>query len=109
MFGDLTWPAGAAMAAMPDGPFTVGIRPHFITPNKRGSGAVKLSGRVEITELSGSESVAHFAVSETVWVSLSAGAHPFRVGEAHDFFLDPTHCYYFDSSGQLVATGGGHG
>lgn len=109
LFGDLTWPAGVAMAAMPDGPFTVGIRPHFITPNKRGSGAVKLIGRVEITELSGSESVAHFAVSETAWVSLSASAHPFRVGEAHDFFLDPTHCYYFDSSGQLVATGGGHG
>ena len=109
LFGDLTWPAGPEMAKMSDGPFTVGIRPHFITPHKKTRSSVKMSGRVEITELSGSESVAHFAVANTVWVSLSAGAHPFKVGERHDFFLDPTHCYYFDMSGRLVATGGGHG
>lgn len=109
LFGDMAWSAGADMAKMADGPFTVGIRPHFITPAKKSNASVKVNGRVEITELSGSESVAHFAVSDTVWVSLSAGAHPFKVGEHHDFFLDPTQCYYFDSTGQLVATGGGHG
>ena len=108
-FGDLSWPAGGEMAKLADGRFTVGVRPHFITPDKKARGAVRMSGRVEITELSGSESVAHFAISDTVWVSLSAGAHPFKVGETHEFFLDPTHCYYFDLSGQLVATGGGHG
>ena len=108
-FGDLSWPAGAEMAKLADGRFTVGVRPHFITPDKKARGVVRMSGRVEITELSGSESVAHFAISDTVWVSLSAGAHPFKVGETHEFFLDPTHCYYFDLSGQLVATGGGHG
>ena len=43
-----------------------------------------LDGVVQITELSGSESVAHFAVGDRTWVAQSNGVHPYRVGETHD-------------------------
>ena len=47
-----------------------------------------LTGTVRITELSGSESVAHFQAGDGIWVAQSDGVHPYRVGEPHRFFLD---------------------
>jgi glycerol transport system ATP-binding protein len=51
----VSWPATDYAAAMDDGAYTVGIRPHHITPAAGGPGAVRLEGIVLITELSGSE------------------------------------------------------
>ena len=58
---------------------------------------------MQITELSGSESVAHFAVGERTWVAQSNGVHPYRVGETHDFYLDVSHGLYFAEDGRRVA------
>ncbi|MCP4819479.1 MAG: ABC transporter ATP-binding protein, partial [Shimia sp.] len=52
---------------------------------------------------SGSESSAHFDMGQGSWVSLSHGVHPYEVGEAHDFFLDPSACLYFTPDGQRAA------
>ena len=37
------------------------------------------------------------------WVSLSHGVHPYRVGENHRFFMDPSKAFYFAPDGRLVA------
>ncbi|MEM1267327.1 MAG: ABC transporter ATP-binding protein [Pseudomonadota bacterium] len=103
--GALHWQVAAEAAALRDGPYTMGIRPHHITPTEPEGDTVRITGDVQITELSGSESVAHFAVGPTSWVSLAAGIHPYRVGEAHDFFMVPGHCYYFAPDGALAARG----
>ena len=67
--------------------------------------AVRLNGRVLVTELSGSESVAHFDIDGRTWVAQSHGVHPYEVGAAHDFFIDVEGCLYFDADGRLVMTG----
>jgi glycerol transport system ATP-binding protein len=97
------WPASGAAAAIPDGAYTLGLRPHFVTPQRTDPGLVPLQGRVQITELSGSESVAHFAVGEQIWVAQSNGVHPYRVGETHAFYLDVGRALYFDAAGRRVA------
>ena len=84
----MRWTAAGPAAAIADGTYTLGLRPHFVTPARGGPDQVPLKGVVQITELSGSESVAHFAVGDKVWVAQSNGVHPYRVGETHDFFLD---------------------
>ena len=58
---------------------------------------------MQITELSGSESVAHFAVGDTTWVAQSNGVHPYRVGDTHEFYLDVGHALYFAPDGRRVA------
>ena len=58
---------------------------------------------MQITELSGSESVAHFAVGGSTWVAQSNGVHPYRVGDTHDFYLDVRHGLYFAGDGRRVA------
>ena len=105
----LSWSVDGSAAQLADGPYTVGIRPHHILPVKPEGTSVQIDGTVEITELSGSESVAHFDIGTQSWVSLSAGTHPYRIGEPHDFHMIPSACYYFDKSGSLAATGGANG
>jgi glycerol transport system ATP-binding protein len=103
--GGIGWPARGEVSAMPDGEYTVGVRPHFVSPRPNGADAVRLTGRVLVTELSGSESVAHFALGEGVWVSQSHGVHGYQVGERHDFHMDPAGCLYFAPDGRLAASG----
>ncbi len=99
------WPATGAIAKAPDGDYTVGVRPHYVTPQSPAEYAVRLNGRVLVTELSGSESVAHFDMNGRTWVAQSQGVHPYRVGEAHDFFIDVDGCLYFGADGNLVTAG----
>jgi glycerol transport system ATP-binding protein len=108
LIGDaIRLPAGAVGTAIPDGDYTIGIRPHHIGPLPRdGSGVVE--GRVIIAELSGSESIVHFSLGDRTWVSQSHGIHPFAVGSMARLFVDVDQSYFFDRNGRFVA-GGGYG
>jgi glycerol transport system ATP-binding protein len=99
--GDVSWDAAGRAAGLPDGRYTVGLRPHFVSPEE-GPG-VPLQGRVAIIELTGSESVAHFGFGGITWVAQSDGVHPYRVGEEHRFRLDTSRAMYFDEQGKRVA------
>jgi glycerol transport system ATP-binding protein len=101
--GAVRWPAAGPAAALPDGGYTLGLRPHFVTPERDAEGQAPIEGVVQITELSGSESVAHFAAGGRTWVAQSPGAHPYRVGENRTFWLDVGHALYFDAAGRRVA------
>jgi glycerol transport system ATP-binding protein len=103
--GVVQWPATGAIASAPDGRYTVGVRPHYITPDRSAELEVRLNGRVLVTELSGSESVAHFDMNGRTWVAHSHGVHPYKVGATHDFFVDVAGCLYFGADGGLVAAG----
>jgi glycerol transport system ATP-binding protein len=97
------WPASGAAAGLTDGPYTLAIRPHHVMPVESERHSVRLEGHVLVTELSGSESSAHFDMHGQPWVSLSPGVHPYFVGEVHDFYLDPGHCFFFAPDGDLAA------
>jgi len=100
------WPAPPAVRALPDGPVTVALRPHHVLPRQRtatGSAAVPVNGRVLICEISGSESVVHFALAGTTWVSQAHGVQLHPVGEEASFALDAERCLYFDAAGRRLA------
>lgn len=98
-----SWEARGHAASLRDGEYTLAVRPHFVRPTADEGATIPLKGEVRVTELSGSESVAHFELGDSVWVSQSDGLHPYRVGEHHDFFLDASRCFYFGADGQIVA------
>ncbi|WP_428523905.1 ABC transporter ATP-binding protein [Roseibium sp.] len=97
------WTLSGAAAGLSDGIYTLAIRPHHVMPVETEHNTVRLEGHVQVTELSGSESSAHFDMDGQSWVSLSPGVHPYFVGEVHTFYLDPNHCFFFAPSGELVA------
>jgi glycerol transport system ATP-binding protein len=66
---------------------------------------VAVRGRVLICEISGSESVVHFALEGATWVSQAHGVHSHPVGADAAFSLDVAHCMYFDAQGRRLAVG----
>lgn len=99
----VAWPLEGQAAGLPDGTYTVAIRPHHVSPVQEPATNVALSGTVLVTELSGSESSAHFKMGADDWVSLAHGVHPYEVGEDHQFYLDAGNAFYFGADGRLVA------
>lgn len=100
--GGARWPAPPALQALADGMITVALRPHHVRP-ANGAG-VPVTGRVLISEISGSESVVHFALAGTTWVSLAQGVRRHAVGDEAHFMLDVDQCLYFDAAGRRLAT-----
>ncbi|MBK1868233.1 ABC transporter ATP-binding protein [Aestuariivirga sp. YIM B02566] len=97
----VTWRAPKA-ARVPDGAYTIAIRPHHITPVQQGREASTIEGRVLVTELSGSESVVHFDMNGQTWVSQSHGIHPFEVGATAKLFVDVDQGFFFDGENRLI-------
>jgi len=114
------WPARGALAALPDGPYVLGLRPHHVRiassgpseavhPERSGRAAaaeseggeeVELAGKVSIAEISGSESVVHFALNGGTWVSQTHGVHRFDVGADVRFRLEIARGLYFAPDGR---------
>jgi glycerol transport system ATP-binding protein len=107
ILGDrVRWKAGQAAHSLADGPYTIAIRPHHISPVNGTREQATLEGRVLVTELSGSESVIHFDMNGQTWVSQSHGVHPFTVGSTARLYVDVDRSYFFDANGVLVGGGG---
>jgi glycerol transport system ATP-binding protein len=103
IFGGTRWPAGKAAQSIPDGTYTIGIRPHHISPTAHGSSVGSFNGRVLVTELSGSESVIHVDVGGSTWVSQSHGIHRFEVGAAAMLHADLDQALFFSANGELIS------
>ena len=101
--GDISWPAGEEHAGLSDGKYTMAIRPHHVLPYESGQGSVKVTGAVHVTELSGSESVAHFDLDGHTWISQAHGVHAFEIGAKKDFHVEIDRCLYFGEQNQLIA------
>ncbi len=95
------WDANGAYKALADGSYQFGIRPHHVSPASS-AGAVKVDGRVKVTELSGSESIIHFDMQGNPWVSLTGGIHGFKVGDSEAFYIDVSRGMYFDDNNNLI-------
>ena len=100
----VSWRAGPGMRERPDGEYTLGVRPHHISPVANGKDAVEMGGRVRLTELSGSESVIHLHHGPLEWVSQSHGVHALAIGETSRFYLDTSGCMFFGPDGRLIAS-----
>ena len=99
---DIRWSLAGDQAGLPDGDYMLAVRPNYVLPMESPEATVPLVGKVQVTELSGSDSSAHFAFGDTSWVSLSQGIHPYEVGEDHRFWLNPSKCFLFRQDGSLA-------
>ncbi len=105
LLGDAArWPAPGGLENLPDGDYTLGIRPHHVTPVKSGESGnvIEIEGRVLVTELSGSESVVHFQMNDIPWVSQAHGIHSFGVGETARLYADIGEAFYFEADGRRI-------
>ena len=88
-------------AALDDGAaVTVGIRAGALRVRAR-PGDVALAGRVELAEISGSDTFVHVAAPVGPLVAQLTGVHSFELGAAIELYVDPAQAYLFDGQGAL--------
>jgi glycerol transport system ATP-binding protein len=80
---------------------TVGLRSSSVnTRNKPDDMAMQ--GRVELAEISGSDTFLHASTTMGELVAQLTGVHNFGFGEAVTLYFDPTQIYLFDADGLLL-------
>ncbi|WP_417742055.1 ABC transporter ATP-binding protein [Salipiger sp.] len=104
MFGDgQSTPALGKLAELPDGRYTAGFRPNHLEIMSHGTQAMKFTAKLQVTELTGSETFVHLDHHGERWVGLIHGVHDLTLGADLDVWLDARHVYIFGEDGALVA------
>lgn len=98
----VVWQTPEKYKHLADTDYTIGIRPHHLTLTPTADTAVKVNGKVLISEISGSESIVHVNVQGNDWVSESRGVHPYEVGSSAELFMRVDRCLYFDNEQNLI-------
>ena len=80
---------------------TVGIRASALRVQPR-DGDVALPGKVELAEISGSDTFVHVETPVGELVAQLTGVHQFALGSAVTLHLDPAQVYVFDAAGDLL-------
>jgi len=93
---------GVAMPKMQGaGALTVGVRASALRVRQR-DGDVALDGKVELAEISGSDTFVHVATPVGEIVAQLTGVHYFELGVALTVYVDPRQVYVFDANGDLL-------
>jgi len=101
---DLRFPLAApALAALRNrSPEVIlGIRAHQFTINPE-AGAAAISGRIDLAEISGSETYVHVSHDGLSLVAQLPGVHELTIGERLTLHVDPSRIYCFDTDGHLI-------
>ncbi len=103
-FGDdQTTAAAGAFAGLPDGDYLAGFRPNHLELDKPAASAMKFSAKLQVTEITGSETFVHLDHHGDNWVGLIHGVKNLKIGAELTVYLDPSHVYIFAEDGTSVA------
>jgi glycerol transport system ATP-binding protein len=83
------------------GALTIGVRAGALRLRAR-AGDVPLPGKVELAEISGSDTFVHVATAVGELVAQLTGVHFFGLGAPITLHLDPSQVYVFDTKGDLL-------
>ncbi|QDL56302.1 ABC transporter ATP-binding protein [Rhodoferax aquaticus] len=90
-----------ALPARPSPALTVGMRASALHTESM-EGDVALQGKVELAEISGTDTFVHFETALGELVAQLTGVHHFDLGESVTFYFNPAHIYVFDAEGLLL-------
>lgn len=101
-FANSRQPLGFRLEQIPDGIYTLAVRPHHLNRERDATDDIEVEGIVSVTELTGSETFVHFSMEENPWVALLHDVEDFAVASTVKFYLKPQHLFLFDSSNALI-------
>ena len=96
-------PALGAFAGVADGSYIAGFRPNHLELGKQSAEALEFTGKLNVTEITGSETFVHLDHHGESWVGLVHGVKNLEIGAALTVYLDPKHVYIFAQDGTSVA------
>ena len=90
-----------ALPASVGGPVTVGLRSSALNVDA-GAGDIALPGKVELAEISGSDTFVHVDTAVGELVAQLTGVHRFDLGASITLYFNAARAYAFDAAGQLA-------
>jgi len=99
----VTLPSGAVapVPGLTASDVTVGLRASALRVAER-PGDLALRGKVELAEISGSDTFVHVDTAEGELVAQLTGVHRFELGEGITLYVNPAQVYVFDPAGALL-------
>ena len=95
----VSWELPERIAALPDGEYRIALRPHHLKTEGEG---VEVAGEVQISEISGSDSIIRVNIGDNSWVCETRGVHVYEFGQKASFVFDAEQCMYFGADGRLI-------
>ncbi len=95
-------PVPSHLAAIADGPVTVGFQPHHLYLQRNDHATTALSATTLVSEIAGSESFIHLNFAGARWVMLAHGIHDIDPDHALEVFIDTRHLMAFGSDGRAL-------
>jgi glycerol transport system ATP-binding protein len=106
MLGDdlqIPLPAGArSRIGNRRGEVQLALRPHVFSLERRSASQAELHGRVDLAEISGSETYVHLHRDGLAVVAQIPGVHDLPLNSQCTLYFDPTELYGFDANGELL-------
>jgi glycerol transport system ATP-binding protein len=78
------------------------IRAHHVRVARRSDSDIAIAGRVDLAEISGSETYLHVSHGDHALVAQLRGVHEFAIGTACTVYVDPAALYGFNAQGELL-------
>ncbi|TRL42447.1 ABC transporter ATP-binding protein [Rhizobium straminoryzae] len=100
--GLLSVPVPDTLAHLPDGAYTIALQPHHLVVEPEGAALVALDARVDVTEITGSESFIHVAFADARWVILAAGVLEYDPEQVIRLGFDLRNLLIFGADGHAV-------
>ncbi len=104
MFGDgQSAPVSGNLRDLADGRYLAGFRPNHVELERLSADAMVFTARLNVTEITGSETFVHLGHAGERWVGVVHGVRRLELGKDIQVYLDPAHVYVFGEDGALVA------
>jgi glycerol transport system ATP-binding protein len=104
LFGNgQTETAPSAFGGLSDGDYLAGFRPNHLELKKHAPNALEFTGKLSVTEITGSETFVHLDHQGESWVGLVHGIKELKIGTSLNVYLDPKHIYFFAQDGKSIA------
>ena len=89
------------LAALTPGRYRLGVRANHLSLQQQSPDAIAIQAKVDLAEISGSETFVHLHHNNLDWVVQEEGVHVIARGAEITFFLDPAKVYVFGDTGAL--------
>jgi len=91
------------LSVLGEGPYTFGIRCGHLFVSSSATDDVEIPGKVELSEINGSETFIHTSHNGVAWVAQEEGVHTFDLGQDITLHMNPRHLFAFREDGMLAA------
>lgn len=99
--GGFAIPLSHHLAKLVPGRHTLGVRANHLATRRRAPDELEIDARVELAEISGSETFVHVRNADLGWVVQEGGVHEHGLGQPVRVYLDPARLYAFGAGGLL--------